>query len=117
MSHGSWLPHIHKRKRAYSAHRKLHPYPHPNPWVRRLDYLVFVVGVLGPIANIPQIMKIYSERNAAGLSFLAWSLFLVFNIPWLLYGIVHKAKPIILAHTLWFSTELIVLIGIVMYSA
>jgi uncharacterized protein with PQ loop repeat len=116
MTHFSWLPHINKRKRYHRIHKKLKPYPHPNPWIRYLDYLVLVVGVLGPMSNIPQIMKIYLEQNVAGLSFVTWSLFCVFTVPWLVYGIVHKSKPIIIANSLWFTTQFTIVMGILIYS-
>lgn len=116
MSHFSWLHHINKRKRYYRIHKKLKPYPHPNPWIRRLDVLVLIVGILGPMSNIPQILKIFFEQNVKGLSLITWSLFCVFTIPWLLYGIVHKSKPIIIANILWFTTQLTIVIGILVFS-
>ena len=89
MSHFSWLHHINKRKRYYRVHKKLKPYPHPNPWIRRLDYLVLAVGIAGPMSNIPQILKIFLERNVAGLSLITWSLFTVFSISEYLLHFLH----------------------------
>jgi uncharacterized protein with PQ loop repeat len=105
--------HIHKRKR---VHQKLEKYPHPNPWINFLDRLLIVLAVIGPMTNIPQIAKIYIEKNASGLSLLSWLLYFFLSIPWILYGIVHKEKPIIISSSLWAVTDFIVIIGILLYA-
>jgi uncharacterized protein with PQ loop repeat len=113
MVRGSGLHHIHKRKR---IHRKHEPYPHPKKWIRWLDKIVLFIAIVGPIANIPQIMKIYIEGNISGLSLPTWISYLVMAIPWLVYGFVHREKPIIVTYILWGITNLIIVIGIIIYS-
>ena len=114
MARGSPLHHMHLRKR---VHKTLEPYPHPNTLMRWLDRLILSLAILGPMANIPQIWKIFAEKNTAGLSLTTWSIFVVITIPWIIYGIVHKEKPIIVANILWFTTQLIVTAGIIIYPA
>ena len=104
--------HIHKRKR---IHQKLEKYPHKNKWVARLDQLLVIVAIIGPLLDVPQIYKIYYLKNAAGVSVLSWSLYAFFDIPWIAYGFVHKEKPIIIAYSFWFVTNLIVIIGTLIY--
>jgi len=107
------IHHIHKRKR---VHQGLEEYPHKNPYINFLDQLLLVIAILGPIASIPQIMKIYMNKSAAGVSAFSFTLFTIFNIPWIVYGFVHKEKPIIIAYILWFISNLLVVIGTLMYS-
>lgn len=104
--------HLHRRKRASLG---LEEYPHPDPLVRRLDDILLVAAIGGPLMNIPQIIKIFSAKNASGVSGLSFLLFAVFNIPWIVYGIIHKEKTIVLANTLWLVTNLAVLAGTRMY--
>ncbi len=106
------LHHLHKRKR---VHEKLEKYPHPNKGVRFLDNLLLVVAVIGPMANIPQIIKIFVLKSSAGVSTLTFTFFVIFNIPWIIYGIVHKEKPIVIAYLLWLITNLIVVVGTFIY--
>ena len=61
---------------------------------------------------IPQIWEIYVMHNTAGVSVLTWGMMATFNIPWLIYGIVHKAKPLIVAYSLWFIVNSTITIGI-----
>lgn len=107
------LHHLHQRKR---VHHKLEPYPHPNPSIRFLDNLVLLVAVIGPVTNLPQIFKIFSEKNAAGISVFTWMLWIVMSIIWLIYGIVHKEKPIIISSTLWTIAEIVVIYATLLYS-
>lgn len=107
--------HISQRKRAKSK-LNMHPYPHKNKWINRLDTLVLIIGIIGPLSILPQIFKIFVEHDASGLSIYTWSFFIMMNIPWIAYGVLHKEKVIYIAHSLWLISHVIVLIGIVMYS-
>jgi MtN3 and saliva related transmembrane protein len=110
MDHG--IHHLHKRKR---AHQKLAPFPHPERWKRNFDRFLFVIAIIGPLNSLPQILKIYLEKNAAGISPLSFGLYMLFNIPWIIYGSVHKEPPIIIAYCLWFFSNLLVVIGTMIY--
>ena len=106
------IHHIHKRKR---VHEKLQKYPHPNKWVRFLDNFLLVFAVVGPASLLPQIIKIFSLKAVGGVSLITYCLWALGAIPWVIYGVVHKAKPIIIAYSLWFLSYLIVLFGILIY--
>jgi uncharacterized protein with PQ loop repeat len=54
-------------------------------------------------------------KNASGVSPLTWGSFAFFNVFWLLYGLVHKEKPIIVAYSLWLFVNSIVTIGALLY--
>jgi uncharacterized protein with PQ loop repeat len=102
--------HIHKRIRA-----SLGKYPHPNFWVRILDKVVLVAGVLGPLMVTPQIWKIYSTQTALGVAPVSWFAFAFFDIAFITYGIVHRTYPIMITYTLFFVMNLTVAFGAVMY--
>jgi uncharacterized protein with PQ loop repeat len=104
--------HFYLRKR---TQRALEPYPASKLYLRILDASVYVAGVVGPIVAIPQVMLIYGGKDATGVSPIAWFGWAAMNIPWLLYGIAHKEKPIVLTQSLWFCCNLLVAIGAVIY--
>jgi len=104
--------HIHKRKRASSS---LCEYPHSKKWIRFLDRFLLIVAVVGPLLVLPQILKIYVEQNAIGVSALSWGLLAIFNIPWIVYGFVHKDKPIAIGYSIWFVVNIIVTVGALIY--
>jgi uncharacterized protein with PQ loop repeat len=105
--------HLHQRKR---KHKHLEPFPHSNKYKRLLDNTLLGVAVIGPMMNIPQIFKIYYYQNASSISLFSFSCFAFFNILWLMYGIVHKEKPIIIAYILWLITNIFIITGTVLYS-
>ena len=105
--------HLHKRKRIY---KKKEPYPHPEPWKRFLDKLVYVVGIVGPLSAIPQILKIWIEKVATGVSSITWAFYLMGSIIMLFYAITHKEKPLIIMYSSWIIINTIIFIGILIYS-
>lgn len=72
---------------------------------------VYAAGVLGVIAIIPQILKIWIERNF-GVSIMTWIGFLMAALFWFLYGLIHKEKPIILTNLAVIIADLLVISGL-----
>lgn len=65
--------------------------------------------------TIPQIVKIFAYQDAAGVSVISWATFAVFDIPWILYGLSHNDRPILITYTLWLIMNSIVVVGALMY--
>lgn len=80
-----------------------------------LDKLTFVVGVIGPFTVLPQIYGIFSTHSANGVSLATWSLIFIVTFPWILYGLAHKDKSIIVSFILWEVMNLSVVIGVLLY--
>lgn len=80
-----------------------------------LDKLTFVVGTIGPFTVMPQIYSIFSTKSAAGVSLATWSLIFIVTFPWILYGLAHKDKSIIVSFTLWEVMNISVVIGVLLY--
>ncbi len=112
MSEG--LYHLNWRKRFFN--KAFREYPHQNFWIRSLDKLLLVVAILGPIAALPQVFHLFATKATDGLSLFSWISFTILNVPWIIYGIVHKERPIITAYVLWFLINLSMSIGIIIYS-
>ena len=102
-------PHIRKRSRF------LEPYPARTYGLRVLDMVVYTVGILGPLFTLPQIAKIYLYQDAAGVSLISWAAFTVFDIPWIVYGYVHRERPIVITYILWLIVNAIVCVGVLLY--
>lgn len=102
------LHHMRKRKLDNGHH-------HKERWVRNLDRIVLFVAILSPLFTFPQLALIYYSKNAAGVSALSWGAYSLFNIPWLIYGFIHKDKPIIVSTGLWFIINIAVAVGALIY--
>jgi uncharacterized protein with PQ loop repeat len=80
------------------------------------DQLIYCVAIVGPFTAAPQIWEIWvTDKSAAGVSFMTWSLFLLMSLIWLSYGVVRKELPIIISNGLWCIMELIVILGALHY--
>jgi uncharacterized protein with PQ loop repeat len=110
-SHG--LHHFHRRKRIHLHHE---PYPHPDALKRVMDKLIYVVGVFGPIMTVPQVVKIWIEQNAAGISLVSWVAYLITALFWLAYGVLHKEKPIIFTYLIWVFLDILIITGVAIYA-
>jgi uncharacterized protein with PQ loop repeat len=100
----------HKHERQHSAHE-----PVKTRYTIFLDKLTFVVGVIGPFTVLPQIYSIFVNKSALGVSLATWLLIFIVTFPWILYGIAHKDKSIIVSFSLWEVVNLAVVIGVVIY--
>jgi len=85
------------------------------PYIIFLDKLTFIVGVIGPFTVLPQIYTIFSTHSAKGVSLATWALIFIVTFPWILYGLAHKDKSIIVSFTLWEIVNLSVVIGVLIY--
>lgn len=75
-----------------------------------------VLGVSSVLAIIPQAVEIWAEKNAAQVSLITWSYFTMYVIVMLIYGLVHKEKPIIMTYATNVIIYVVVVTGIVLYS-
>ena len=80
-----------------------------------IKHTVIFFSVAGPIMTLPQIIKIYSEQSASGLSPITWTAYSFIAFFWLTYGVFLKNRPIVLANTLWMMMHITILTGIWMY--
>jgi uncharacterized protein with PQ loop repeat len=106
------IHHFHRRKRCYQTHE---PYPHSDKTKRFMDKAIYAISLAGPVMTIPQITKIWLERNASGVSLLSWTSYLVLTFFWLYYGILHKETPIIFNNIIWIFVYILVITGVVIY--
>jgi uncharacterized protein with PQ loop repeat len=111
MRHGEQHQHI--RKRIHKNHQE---YPHPDKKIKRLDKICMAFSVIMPATTIPQIYKTYVYQDASGVSLWMWILYCFACIPWLIYGVVHKAIPIIVLNILWLIVQIIMIIGVILYA-
>ncbi|HVX57640.1 MAG TPA: PQ-loop domain-containing transporter [Candidatus Saccharimonadales bacterium] len=102
------LRHKYERKQGLKPQRK-------SSYIRFLDKLTFVVGVIGPFTVLPQIYSIFSTQSAAGVSLATWVLIFVVTFPWILYGLAHRERSIIVSFILWEVVNLAVVVGVLLY--
>lgn len=90
----------------------LTPGHHLQDHTHAIDRVVTAVAFIGPLTSLPQIIEIwFVDQSAAGVSVLTWSAFVLMAAVWLLYGIVHKQRPIIISNALWIVAQSLIVAG------
>lgn len=77
--------------------------------------LTLVASVVQPLTTLPQVYKIYTTHDVSGLSLYTWVGYALVGLAFLAYGLAYKLRPIAIAQVLWFSLQMSVVVGILMY--
>ncbi len=57
-----------------------------------------LAGTLTTVAFVPQVIKIYSTKNARDLSIVTFTVFSVGVMLWFVYGLLTRSYPVIIAN-------------------
>jgi len=76
------------------------------------EKFMLIFALIEPLATIPQIYNIWIYKDTSGVSLVTWTFYSLTSFIWLLYGIKTTDKPIIASGALWSTTQILVVIGI-----
>ncbi len=99
------LKHIQKRKTHKTSKNVLHS---------QLDNLIYIIAFLGPVMTLPQVYDVWIKKSVS-VNEITWGSYIVFAAIWLVYGITHKEKPIIISNFLWIFVQSLVVIGVILH--
>ncbi|MFP4515046.1 MAG: SemiSWEET family transporter [Parcubacteria group bacterium] len=102
----------HQRKR---VNLEKEEYLHLDNKILLLDKVCLIFSVLMPATTIPQIWLIFKHQEVGGLSLAMWIFYTIGVIPFFVYAIVHKEKPLIILNILWLIAQIIIITGILIY--
>jgi len=91
---------------------------HPHHKVTRgdtIDALALLVGIIQPLATIPQIYLIYSTQDVTGVSLFMWTCYNIASVILLMYGLKHKLMPIIVAQILWLTVQTPMMVAVFIF--
>lgn len=91
---------------------------HPKKWKVYFAKAMVVWAVLSQIFLLLQLIKIFSEKDAAGVSLSAYIVYVFGNIVWFTYGafvLAYRNMPIILSSVIAFILASIIIVGIILY--
>ena len=80
-----------------------------------MDKLIYFVGIIVPLMTMPQVTKVWINKDVQGISIIAWSTYTIASLFWIIYGIMHKEKPIIVTSSLLFILDFFIVIGVIVY--
>ncbi|MDA7965993.1 SemiSWEET transporter [Ruegeria sp.] len=87
-------------------------------WMQRFEGFMVVVGVVGPFATLPQLIKLFftHSQHATGQSLLTWSLYAGLSLLWFIYGLIVGKLPIYVGNGLSMVLNLLMVLGILIHA-
>ena len=82
----------------------------------KFDLVIYFAAIVAPVMTVPQLYKIWSDKQVSGVSIQTWATYSAISLIWVLYGIKIKAKPIILTNALLLLIDTLIVIGVIVYS-
>ena len=67
-----------------------------------------------PLTGVPQIYEVF-HGNISGVSIMAWLGFIIFSVLFLVYGIIHNIKPMVVTNALWVFVDSLVVVGVLVH--
>jgi uncharacterized protein with PQ loop repeat len=101
--------HLGKRRHVLISARKAKPL--------LVDRLTYAAAIIEPIITIPQVIVIFRDQTAAGVSLFSWVGYQLMTLVWIWYAIVHKDRLILIYQGLFFIVQTAVIIGGIIYGA
>lgn len=80
-----------------------------------VSFMVYASVVLLPVLSLPQLIRIWIERSATGVSPITWFGFALFAVVWIFYGYYHQEKPIFYLNIALLLMDLAIAIGALLY--
>lgn len=80
-----------------------------------INKFIYFVGGFGIAVTIPQATKVWFSGDISGVSLTTWAGFFIASSFWLLYGLVHKEKPIIYTNIAACFLHFLIILGIIMH--
>lgn len=77
--------------------------------------LILLLAFGTPLLTLPQLLTVWKHRQVEGLSLTTWAGYSVMSLLWLIYGIIHKEKPIIITNILLLLIDAGIAVGIIIY--
>ena len=74
-----------------------------------IDLLGLLAGALTTIAFVPQLLKLYATKSGKDVSARMFLIFSTGVILWLVYGVLIRSAPIIIANSLTLLMSLVIL--------
>jgi uncharacterized protein with PQ loop repeat len=82
---------------------------------RLMRRLLGSLSVFTMFMTIPQVLTIWVGRQAAGVSLLSWSAYLISAVLWFWYGLMKRDRNIYLACVGWIALDGAVIAGVLVH--
>ena len=87
-------------------------------WLEIFEPLMVAVGIVQPLATVPQIIKLYltHTQHAAGQSLSTWSIYTLASLLWVIYGLLNHKAALYVGGILGVTMDLLMVVGILLHA-
>ena len=87
-----------------------------SPSETRLKGILGMMSIFTMFMTVPQVWTIWVGHQAAGVSVLSWSAYLLSAVLWFWYGLMKRDKNIYLPCIGWIGLDAAVIAGVLVYA-
>jgi uncharacterized protein with PQ loop repeat len=80
-----------------------------------LERVLRALSVVTMLMTVPQVLTIWVDGNAGGVSIVSWSAYLLSACLWLVYGLQKHDKTIYLACLGWIALDAAIVAGVIVH--
>src|SRR2546425_12829289 len=81
------------------------------------DRLLWVLSIITIVMTIPQVLSIWLNRTAEGVSVISWGTYLVAACVWLVHGIRQRDPAIYFACIGWIGLDAAIVVGALVFGS
>ena len=78
----------------------------------RMKRLLGAFSIFTLVMSVPQAVTIWLNRQAAGVSIVSWSAYLLSAVTWLIYGLKKRDRNVYLPCLGWIAIDAAVILGV-----
>jgi uncharacterized protein with PQ loop repeat len=82
---------------------------------RVMKRLLGSLSIFTMLMTIPQVLTIWVGHQAAGVSLLSWSAYLISAVLWFWYGVMKRDRNIYLPCVGWIALDGAVIVGVLVH--
>ena len=75
-----------------------------------IDIYGYLAAILTTVAFLPQLIRTWKTKSAEDVSFLMLIMFIIGVLFWIVYGLLTKSIPLIIANLLTFALNFSILV-------
>ena len=79
------------------------------------DKIAVIAAFAYPLTGVPQVISVL-QGQTSGISLPSWYGFIIFAVFFLVYGVVHRIKPMVITNALWLLVDGLVVAGVFVHS-
>ena len=89
--------------------------PHGSPPVTGLEKILRLLSVFTLLMTVPQVLVIWVDHEAGGVSLASWAAYLFSACLWFVYGVQKRDKTIYVACIGWILLDAAVVAGVIVH--